>query len=304
MNWFFIALVGPFLWSISCVVDKFLVEKFGRGHHGSGALALYSSLVGIFAAGIIAIFTRNILNIPNLDKLLLILTGMLSITWIILYLFTLEIEEVSATAPWFLLVPIFGYILGNIFLGENLTTNQIMGSFITLIGVFIISIDFAGEKTKIKVKPALYMFIVSLIVAIIGVIFKFVTIEGNFWVSSFWEYVGLGLAGIIIFIFSKKYRNDFFLMNRVGGLKIFIINITSEIITVIGNLFTNFAILLAPITMVYLVESFQPAILLFLTILGTKLFPKIIQEKLHKKVLIPKTIAIIIIILGSIFLFV
>jgi len=148
------------------------------------------------------------------------------------------------------------------------------------------------------------MILVSFIVAIMSIIFKYVTIEGNFWVSSFWEYAGLGIAGILIFIFIPKYRRDFINMNKNGGEKIFTLNITSELFSVAGNLLTNFALLLAPIVMVFLVDSFQPVILLFLTILGTKFFPKIISENMHHKVLIPKTLAIIIIVAGSIFLFI
>lgn len=304
MDWFFIALGAPFLWAIVNIVDKYLVDKYSDRNHGSGGLVLYSSLIGIFVAIGIAIFTDNIFSISLMDKILLLITGVLSIVWIILYLFTLEIEDVSSVAPWFLTVPIFGYILGYIFLRETLTTNQIIGSVIVLLGAFLISIDFMGEKKKIKIKPTLYMLSVSFIVAVVGLIFKYVTIEGNFWVSSFWEYAGLGLAGILIFCLVPQYRKDFIRMNKSGGKKIFSLNITSEFISVIGNFLTNFALLLAPITMVYLVDSFQPVVLLFLTIIGTKFFPKIISENLHHKILIPKIIAILIIIIGSILLFV
>ena len=304
MNWFLIALAGPFLWSISCIVDKFLVEKYSKDHQASGALVIYSGIAGLLVAFFIAIFKLNVLDISIIDKLLLIFAGLLSVIWMILYLYALEIEDVSSVAPFMLTIPIFGYILGNIFLGESLTMHQIIGSIIILFGAFLISIDFTGEKTKIKFKPAFYMISASIIVAVMGVIFKFVTIEGNFWASSFWEYLGLGLAGIIMFTFIPKYHKDFFTINKIGGKKIFALNITSELITVIGNLLTNFALLLAPITMVYLVGSFQPVILLFLTIIATKFFPKIISESMHHKVLIPKALAIIIVVAGSVFLFV
>ena len=114
----------------------------------------------------------------------------------------------------------------------------------------------------------------------------------------------MGIVGIFIFLFIPKFRKEFMYMNKKGGIKIFILNIVSESVSTIAHFLTNFAILLAPVTMVYLVGSFQPAILLFLTIIGTKFFPHIVEESLHHKVLIPKAIAIIIIIAGSIFLFI
>jgi hypothetical protein len=105
-------------------------------------------------------------------------------------------------------------------------------------------------------------------------------------------------------MFVPKYRNEFMHMNRTGGKKIFIINIISELMTIFGNLLTNFALLLAPVAMVYLVGSFQPAIVLILTIIGTKFLPHIIKENLSRRVFIPKIIAIIITIAGSVLLFI
>lgn len=304
MNWFFIALGAPFLWALTNISDQYLVAKYSTGKRGSGALVLFSSLIGIVVALLIGIFTSSVFAISISDKLLLMLTGGITIAWVILYLFTLEIEEVSAVVPWFLIIPIFGYVLGYIFLGETLSTQQIVGSLIVLSGVFLISIDFSGEKKKFKWVPVFYMLVVCVLVATSGVIFKYVTIGNNFWISSFWEYVGLGTCGILMFLLVPQYRREFMLMNRQGGKNIFALNSMSEIFTIIGNLLTNYALLLAPVTLVYLVSSFQPAIVLLLTLLATRFFPKVVKENVTKHVLVPKIIAIVIMIAGSIVLFI
>lgn len=305
MTWFFIALAAPILWALVNIFDKFLVSKFSQKEkeHSSGGLVLFSSLIGIVIAFLIWAFSSNVFNIPLLDKLLLITTGVLTIVWIVLYLYTLETEDVSTVVPWFLSVPIFGFVLGFIFLGETLSFQQIIGSIIVLFGAFLTSLDFSLEGKKFKWKPVIYMLIACFLVALSGIIFKYVTVENNFWVSSFWEYIGLGGAGLFIFFFLPKYRREFMNMNRKGGRTIFLVNIASEFMTVSGNLLTNFALLLAPVTMVYLVGSFQPAFVLFLGILGTRFFPHIAKENLDKYVLFPRITAIGIIIIGSIILF-
>lgn len=304
MSWFFIALGAPFLWAVVNIADQYMVKKYSVGHKGSGGLVLFSSLIGIVVTIIIGIFTAGIFEISTVDKILLFMSGGLSIAWIIIYLYTIEMEDISFIVPWFSAVPIFGYALGYIFLKETLSFYQIIGSIIVLLGVIIISIDFSlEEKFKFKWKPAFYMVIACLIIAVIGVIFKYVTVTDRFWISSFWEYLGLGFFGLFIYIYVPKYRHEFSYMNRKGGKKIFTLNTISELMTVVGNLLTNYAILLAPIAIVYLVGSFQPAIVLMLVVLGTKFFPKIIAEKIHKQVLIPKIIAIAVMIIGSIFLF-
>ncbi len=303
MNWFFIALGAPFLWALVNIADQYLVEKYSTGKRGSGGLVLFSSLIGIFVAVFITTFTSGIFDISVLDKILLLITGGLTIAWVILYLFTIEIEDISAIVPWFLTIPIFGYILGYIFLGETLTIKQIIASLIILFGVLLISIDFSKEKKTFKWLPAIYMLVACLLVSIAGIIFKYVTVENNFWVSSFWEYAGLGGFGILIYIFIPRYRAEFMQMNKQGGKKIFTLNTFSEIFTICGNLLTNYALILAPVALVYLVSSFQPAIVLFFTILSTKFFPNIVKEDLSKYVLMPKIIAIIVMTIGSAILF-
>ncbi len=303
MTWFFIALGAPFLWALTNISDQYLVEKYSVGKRGSGGLVLFSSLIGILVALFIGIFTKGVLEISFLDKMLLIATGGMTIVWVILYLFTLEIEEVSAVVPWFMTVPIFGYILGYVFLGETLLPQQMAGSLVVFFGVLLISIDFSKEKKKVKWETAFYMLSACILISIAGIIFKYVTIGNNFWISSFWGYAGLGFFGVVIYLLIPKYRKEFILMNKNGGVKIFSLNFLSEILTIGGNLLTNYAILLAPVAMVYLVGSFQPAIVLFLTLFATKFFPDIVSENISKNILLPKILAIFIIILGSVLLF-
>lgn len=150
MNWFLIALIATFLWAISNIVDEFIVKKYSIGKRGSGGLVLFTSFMGIFMAILVGFFTQGLFSIPFTDKFLLIITGGLTIGWIILYLYTLETEDVSSVVPWFLTIPIFGYILGFIFLGETLNLHQWTGSVIILVGMAIILIDFGEEKRKFK----------------------------------------------------------------------------------------------------------------------------------------------------------
>lgn len=305
MTWFFIALGAPFLWALVNIADHYLISKYSQREkeRSSGGLVIFSSIIGLFIAAIISFFVPNLFGIPLADKVLLLIAGALTVVWIILYLYALEIEDVSSVAQWFLAVPIFGYILGYLFLGETLSVKQIIGSIIIFIGLAVISINFNGEKRHIKKKPALYMLLACLTIAISGVIFKYVTVENDFWISSFWEYLGLGITGVLIFAFIPKHRKEFMHMHNTGGKKIFVVNVISELMSISGNLLTNFALLLAPVTMVYLVGSFQPVIVLMLTIIGTKFMPHIIKEDISGRILVPKIIAVFIIVLGSVILF-
>lgn len=303
LNWFFIALAAPFLWALVNLADKYLVTNYSGKEKSSGSLVLFSSLVGAAASFFIGLFTQGIFSIPLLDKLLLIFIGAFGICWIILYLFTLEIEDVSATIPWMLTIPVFGYVLSYFFLGETLTGKQLIGAGIIFFGAIILSVDFNKINILFKKRIALYMILSCLIYAINGVIFKFVASSDSFWVASFWEYLGLGIGGICIFLFVGRYRRDFISNIRTSGKFIFSVNVTSETATIIGNLLTNYALLIAPVALVYMVGSFQSAVVLILTFFSTKFWPKIVSEDFSRKIVIPKIIAIAFMLFGSAILF-
>lgn len=305
MNWFFFAFIAPFLWSLVNISDQYLVSKYTTEEKGPGALVLFSSFIGVLVSLVISIFVKGFFNVSTLDKFLLVISGVFTILWVILYLYALETDDVSSVVPWFVVVPVFGYILGYFFLGEDLSLYQKIGSLVILVGAFILSLDFSENRKYIfKWKTVFYMLPASVLLAVIGIIFKYVTVVDSFWISSFWVYAGLGLSGIIIYIFSKNYRKGFLNMLKKGGRTIFALNVTSETLTVLGNLASSYATLLAPVALVLMVGNFQPAVLLIMTVLGTKLFPNIVKEDISRRVLVPKIIAIVFMIFGSAFLFV
>jgi drug/metabolite transporter (DMT)-like permease len=304
-TWILYSVLASLLWAFVNISDQYLVAKYATGERGSGGLVLFSSLIGIVIASAIGVAIPHIFDISSLDKVLLLLSGGLTIAWVILYLYSLELTDVSLVVPWFLTVPVFGYVLGYIFLGEILTNYQLLGSLITIIGLAILQINFKFNSLKdsVKIKPIFYMLTACLIIAVQGIMFKYVALADNFWVSSFWQYVGLGLVGLVLCLCLPKHREQFMEMNKDGGKEILTLNVLSELTSVTGNLLSNFATLLAPVTLVYLFGSFQPVFVLVLSILGTIFFPHIVKEDISLHSVLPKVVALGIMILGSLFLF-
>ena len=303
MYWFLIALGAPFLWALVNISDQYFVSKYSVGEYGSGALVLFGSFIAIIIAAIIGLMTNGIFQVSGIDKLLLLIVGAITVAWVILYLFSLETEDVSIVASWFLTIPVFSYVLGYLFLGELFSLRQFFGAGIILCGVFFIVMDFSGPKKHIKWKPSLYMFGAGLLIAIAGTLFKYVTISGNFWISSFWEYCGFGIAGLLVFLCAPKYRRDFIVMAKRSKGKIFALSIFIELLTIGGNLLNNYALLLAPIAMVYLVGSFQPVIVFVMMLFMTRFFPAIAKEDISKKAIMVKIVAIGVMAAGSAILF-
>ncbi|MEK7588463.1 MAG: EamA family transporter [Patescibacteria group bacterium] len=303
-NWFLFALVPPILWSIVNHIDKYMLSRYLK-NRGVGALLVFSAFASIVLLPFILYFFHSqIFDVPFLGIVTLVLVGFLAMLASYFYLKGLESEETSVVIPLFQLVPVFGYFLGFVILGESLSTNQIFYSLIVITGIISLSLEIS-EENKIKLKKKVLILIASssFFYALHDILFKKVAIVENFWVSVFWQYVSMLLFGILALVFIKKFRHDFFEMFHDMGHKLLFVNLISEILYLVGNLANNFAILLAPVALVLVVSSYQPLFVFIVGILLTIFLPKIAMERISKKHLLHKLISILIIIIGSYFLY-
>lgn len=298
MNWFFIALFAPALWSIGNHLDKYLISKYFKGG-GTGALIIFSSLIGLFVLPFILIFKLNVLEIQLNHALLIMGSSIVSLIAILIYLYVLKRDEASIVVPLFQTIPVFSYILAHYLLGENLTNRQIFGSLLVILGSVGISLDLTSNIPKLKTVVFLLMAISSFLIALSGLIFKFVAIQADFWTTSFWGYLGDTLVGIFFLVFIRSYRDQFVSVIKLNELPIIGLNGLNEVINVIASLCLKFASLLAPLALVWVVNGFQPFFVFLYGLILTIFFPKLGTESLLKKHLAQKIIAILIIFLGS-----
>ena len=303
-NWFFLALIAPILWSMVNHLDKYMLSKYLKDR-GVGALLIFSSLASIVVLPFLAIFYRSkIFNISLIDFSILFIIGFLSATAFYFYLRAIDMEEASIVIPIFQFDPIFGYILSYFILKESLGINQIFASILILIGIILISVEIdIDNKFKFKKKVLLLVATSSFMFALSGVLFKKLALIDSFWVSIFWQYVGLTVFGILILIFHKKFRQNFIEMVVAPKLKILSLNIISEILYIIGALANNFALLIAPVALVFVVNSYQPLFVFFAGVLLTMFLPQFVSEKISHKHFFHKLISIIIILIGSYLLY-
>ena len=272
---------------------------------GVGALLIFSALASIITLPFIAYFYHEqIFNIATADLLMLILVGFLSVGAFYFYLKGMDEEEASVVIPLFQLVPVFGYFLGYIILGESLNATQIFSSLLVILGIIILVIEIdIDNKVTLKREVLVLVAISSFFFALHDTLFKKVAITESFWTAVFWQNVSLTIFGLLILIFIKKYREDFLAVFKNMGGRMLGLNITSELLYIAGNLANSFATLLAPIAVVLVVSSYQPLFVFIIGITLTIFFPYIAIEKVSTKHLIHKTISILIIVIGSYFLY-
>lgn len=303
MSWFFIALIAPFLWGITNHIDKLLLEKYFKSR-GVGALLIFSSIIGLAILPLLFLLYKDVSNISFLNATILVVSGIISALVLWLYFEALKDEEASIVVVFYQLIPVFGYILGYLLLGEVLSVQQLFAMAFIITGASIISFEIDEEnRFHLRKKTVFLMTLASLLSALDSVMFKFVLIQENLWQSLFWENVGLGIFGISILVFATKYRKDFLLMVKNNSRGIFSLNVLNELLYVGGNFLFAYAYLLAPVALVLLVNSYQPIFVFIIGIILTLFLPKLGIESIKLRHVVQKILALIVIGLGTYLLF-
>src|SRR3989344_4713959 len=291
MNWFWIALIGPVLYSIANHTDKFLISKYLKGGQ-VGAIIIFSSLFSIAALPFVISIHPDIFNIGLWQGIALAINGTLVVVILLLYFYALYRDEASYVVPFYQTIPIFGFILGYFILGETITFLQGGASIIIIVGALILSFDIGLNKIRFKKEVVILMLTASFLYAVNGVIFKLIALDGGFWPSLFWGLVGKIIMGIMFLLFVPVYRNQFLAMIRENKVAVLGLTSLSETLFIFGEAVTQYATLLAPVVLVLLVNSFQPLFVFILGILITLFLPQINQESLDYRQVIQKIIGI------------
>lgn len=302
MNWFFLALIGPLLYATTNHIDKVLLEKYFKVG-GVGALILFSSLLSVLALPIFYLADPSVLSVGNQHIFVLALVGFFNILVLWFYLLALKDDEASVVIVFYQLVPVFGLILGYFMLDETLTQRQLIAMATIIFGTSIISFEIDIENHfKLRRQTIGYMIAASFFWALGSTTFKLVALEENVLRSLFWEHFMLVFVGIFLYIFANTYRTNFLIALRNNSRAILALNITNEVLYMLGNAIFAFAYLLAPISLVLLTNSFQPIFVFVIAIVLTVFFPKISVEKVHAKHFWQKAMSIGITGVGTYFL--
>ena len=299
MHWFFLAIVGPFLYATANHIDKILLTKYFR-MSGVGTLMLFSSLLSSLALPFLFFIDHSVLDVNPTSVLTLAFVGILNIVILWFYFLALKDDEASVVVVFYQLVPVFGYVLGYLILGEILTKLQLIAMGIIIFGTTIISFEIDTEnRFRVRHKTILYMLISSFCWALSSVVFKAVALEENVIHSLFWEHVTLALFGVLLFWGVRSYRQHFLVALKINSRSIILLNFANEIIYMLGTFVFSFAYLLAPVSLVLVTNSFQPIFVFAIGIFLTTIYPNVSVEKIHAYHFWQKIFAIIITGIGT-----
>lgn len=298
MSWLLLALIPSALFAVSNYLDKYLLEKYFKDQ-GNGALIIFSSLIGLVAIPVILLFDRSALSTPVPLALLIVGNGMLYVLALLPYFAAMRDEDASVAVPLWQLIPVFGYVLGYFFLGETLNQWQVAAGLVVIAGALGLSLDLDVSRFSLKWRTFLLMALSSLLMALNGVLFKYLALDSSYGATIFWDCAGLVVIGLIYLVFAPVARRQFLEVFRRNSGAALGLNGINEVVNIIAMFILNYALLLAPVALIFLANAAQPLFVLVLGVLLTLLFPRIIEERLDRRILAQKVVAILVLAAGT-----
>ena len=305
LYWLLAAVSAYILFGLSSLGDKLVLagdaQKTSRKDVQPKAYTFYVGLSSIVAVLLIP-FVKP--NFPGTTGLLWIIADAIVH---ILGLYTMyvavkkyDVSRVIATIG--ATQPIFIFILTWFFWGpQPLSFAYILAFIILFLGSAIISIEKNIELTGDYLK----LTIISSIMFSFDYIFaKFVFLNQSFLPGIIWIEMFIFLF-VLFFLFSKSARAEIFSKQAVQNKKTQLIFLSTQLCGGAGNFMQAFAISLAPVAFLAIVNSMrgiQYIFLFIITLFISYFYPKILEEEISRKIFFQKIISIILIAVGLIIL--
>src|SRR5262245_19812493 len=227
------------------------------------------------------------------------LNGMLYVLGLLPYFHALQRDEASIVVPLFQTSAIFSYVLGLLVLGESLTGWQLSAALLVICGSVMIALELGQRRSIFKADVFGLMLLASFLNALHWLLFKVVAVQEDFWVTSFWEYAGFVLIGVLMLMFVKSYRLEFTAMLRRSGFNVLGLVALNETMSLAAKTATNVASLIAPLALVSTVNGLQPLFVLIYGALLTLYLPRYGQERLGMTIVAQKVAAMTLMIVGA-----
>jgi len=302
MLWIIISIIAYFLFAVVSLIDEILLSD-----------RIIKPKLYAFYAGILSSLVLFLLffdsTIPSPSYLFVaFISGILWMVALICYFESLKRYEVSRVVPAIgAFLPIFTLGLSYIFscfTGIDFASFNLLKiiAFIALVlgGVLIIF-----EKNKKISRESLKLTILtSLLFALSFFTAKIFYLNYSFISGLIWIRLGWIISAIFLLVFPDVRKNIFKKRKhkKLNFLKLFF---SGQTLGALAGVLQNWAIYLAPIiylSFVNALEGIKYVFILIFVLIFAHFYPKLSFEKLTKKIVIQKALAVILIIIGLILL--
>jgi uncharacterized membrane protein len=298
MLWILVITLAYLCFALSSLGDRIILSGHSRPNS-------YTFFVGILSAAVILLIPFIGISVPQgILWLWIILAALFNILGIYTMFSALNVFDVSKIIPTIgALQPIFVVIFSFLILGEDaMESRQIFAFIILLLGSVLISIEKNYRVTKRSLKLS---FFAALFFSLEMIFAKIVYLDLAFSDGFIWMKI-FGLVFVMSFLFNKTFRRDIFKVDQKLDKKNSIIFFLGQGFGGLANILQGWAISLVPLAYLGIMNAMKGLQYVFLFIFAliiSAAFPKLLNEKTSKTIIIQRIIAIILIVIGLLVLF-
>lgn len=305
MNWLVVLAIAVVSDALRIFIDNYISDVYFK-EKGAVSQKIVSGIVTPILGIIILIVTGfNFTEIPPVALTLLLMSGVLGSLAGIPYYKALEIDDSTNIGIFFQFSPILYLIIGWAIGDEQFSIIQLLACFIILAAPLLVVITAKKRSRKVRIKAALLAFISIIFYVASGETF----IQGNVDGINIFSEIGLvlitkGLSDLLIIGSRRKLRNRLAKVVKSSRRKVlFPINI-SIVMRVIQEFSYRIGLIIAPSVAIASAASdaVEPAVIFFMGLLLTILWPKFGREKLQKKTVLVHFIATVLVVIGIVIL--
>jgi uncharacterized membrane protein len=194
--------------------------------------------------------------------------------------------------------PLFIFALTWLFWGPQSMSGKVILAFILLVfGDCLISFESGSKINSNYLKTTI---LASLFFSLDYIFSKIIFLEQPFLQGFIWMRI-FAFFFVLLLLLSKNNRNDIFRKNNFLNKKTARILVFSQTSGAAANALQGFAISLAPIALLPIVNSLkgiQYVFLFLMTLFVSVFFPRVLREKITQKIVIRKAISMVLIVAG------
>lgn len=301
MSWLFLTILSYLILAIVFLIDKYLLVNYIISPK------VYSFYVGILGISTLVLIPFVNFSVPKFSQILLsFMAGslfILALFWLYKGLILFDLSRIIPAIGG--LIPIFSFGLIYLFSfgKETLSFLEIIAFLFLVLGIVLITLK---KDSFITLKSFKISFLAAFLFSLSFVLTKYVYLSQSFWSGFIWIKIGGVLTGFCFFLLFQEVRKEIsfkkvFAFKQRKSLKITSIFLFNQSLGAVSGILQNFAIFLAPLSYIALINALQGVQYLFLLILVIFLSltrpiwtKKVgLKEEISKEILLQKITAIL-----------
>jgi len=291
--WILVAILAYSIFAAVFLVDKHLLTQ------KIPSAKIYSFFVGLLGGGAIVLIPFVDFSLPSTSQIILALTaGALNIFSLFWFYRGLKEFEASRIVPAVTgILPVFTFLI-TFFISRGAAvpdSRDFLAFLILILGSVLITKEDKGGVSFASLKVA---GIAAFFFAFSFVLMKYVYLAQSFWSGFIWMRMGGVIAAFLFFVALGEERKSLFSQKSSLSKKTGIIFVANQGFGAAAGILQNWAIALAPLVYLAIINALQGVQYVFLLIFTTLLsiaFPQILKEEISKKIILRKALAILII---------